>query len=76
MKEGYPYYCVVHAHWIWEDATDKDRKCYDIKENEEAKRARCSNCFEFRIITNLPEKYLRHCPCCGAKMDEESENTT
>ena len=51
---------VIHAHWI----TDDNEQCY------------CSACMDkhHRPMFFKPHPQWRHCPWCGAKMDEVAEN--
>lgn len=54
---------VVHAHWI--PRSRLKHILYYLQTGQDF--CYCSNC------TSCGNKLMRHCPTCGAKMDEEVE---
>lgn len=54
---------VVHAHWIMEKDYEDGKADY-----------KCSNCeFDDTFFKDIPERFYKRCPHCGAKMDKEAK---
>ena len=55
---------VIHAHWVPQSRLK--HILYYLQTGQDF--CSCSNC------TSCGNKLMRHCPTCGAKMDEEVED--
>ena len=55
---------VVHGHWVEQEHCDW---VY-------SKEYRCSECGQYRLMTNPVGREWNYCPHCGAKMDEVKDD--
>lgn len=56
---------VKHGHWVEQDHEDW----------KWSKEYRCSECGQYRLVTNPVGREWKYCPNCGAKMDEVEDET-